>query len=262
MRRSEYVLVSALGLLSLAGGCLWMWAIRCSGCSFHTLSAIAMGLSIASSMTGITMLLVTTWHTQRLWSWCRRRTVVSPSKIQQSCHRLGLAAPQVICVAQAEALSFCIGFLSPRIVVSTGLLDKVSSRELTAILAHEQWHQQQRDPLRLVFMHLLRTVLYPLPMIHDLHRAFLTQIEIEADAAAVAYSGRPVLASALYKLLMFPTPQATRSRPAVVTSFNPQASRLAQLLDPQNSPALPFSPLHLIVSLLPFFLLCLTRFIA
>ena len=260
MRRSEQLFIGTLVFLWLAMMCTWMWGVRCPGCVLHGLHALAIGVLWIAAAIGGTVLLLAIWRTQRLWRLCRTSITPHPPKLQQVCRKLGIGLDQVTCTAQVDAIVFCMGWLQPRIVISTGLLTQVSVTELTAILAHEQWHQQRRDPLRLLFMHLLRTVLYPFPIIHDLHRSFLTQIEIEADAAAVECSGRPALASALYKLLTLPALPASTAYSAVVTSFSPQANRLAHLLDPQRSPPVALSTIRLAVSLLPFFLLCLTMF--
>ncbi|MCA9331197.1 M48 family metalloprotease [Candidatus Saccharibacteria bacterium] len=217
-------------------------------------------LAIAGAI-GCAFLLLAVWRTQRLWKVYRISATSHPPKLQLVCRKLEISLDQVICSAEPDAIAFCMGWLQPYIVISTGLIEQVSVRELSAILAHEQWHRQHRDPLRLLLMQLLQTVLYPLPMIHELYRAFLTQIEIEADAAAVEYSGRPALASALYKMLTLPTPPASTTYSAVVTSFSPQANRLAHLLNPQLSQPIAFSTVCLVLSLLPFFLLCFTMFI-
>ena len=258
MIRSNHVLAGAFGLLLLVVSCLGMLAGRCPGCGFFWLSNLAAGALAIAATVSVTALLVTSWRTHNLWRICRTHSIAHPPKLQHVCQRLGLAENRIICTLQSEPLAFCIGLLRPWVVVSAGLVEQVSSPELAAIMAHERRHQQRRDPLRFLTVILLRTILYPLPVVHDLSRSFVTLIEIEADEAAIAWSGRPTLASALYKLLTVATPQKISPRFTVVTPFSAQSSRLVCLLDPHRPPPLSFPISRLVVSLAPFLLLCLT----
>ena len=258
MIRSNHVLAAAFSLLLLVVSCLGMLASHCSECSSSWLSSLALGTLGIATAVSITVLLVTFWRTFALWRICYTYRLPHPPKLQHVCQRLGLAEDRIMYTAQAEPLAFCIGLLRPWVVVSTGLAEHVSPSELTAILAHERQHQQRRDPLRFLVVILVRAILYPLPIIHDLSRSFVTLIELEADEAAIAWSGRPMLASALYKLLTLATPQEVPPRFTVVTPFSVQSSRLSCLLDPHHTPPLSFSLPRLVVSLSPFLLLCLT----
>ena len=258
MTRSNQVLTGAFGLLLLVISCVGMLASRCPECGFSWLSSLAVGALGIATAVSVTVLLVTFWRTHSLWRICRTYSVPHPPKLQHACQRLDLVENQIIYTTHAEPLAFCIGLLRPYVVVSAGLVEQVSLPELTAILAHERQHQQRRDPLRFLVVILLRTILYPLPVVHDLSRSFVALIEIEADEAAIAWSGRPTLASALHKLLTLATPQEVSQRFAVVTPFSVQSSRLACLLDPHHPPPLFFSLPRLAVSLAPFLLLCLT----
>lgn len=258
MTRSNHVLAGAFGLLLLVVSCLGMLARHCPGCGFSWLSSVAVGVLGTATTVSVTVLLIAFWRTYALWRTCRTYSAPHPPKLQHVCQRLGLAEDRVVYTAQSEPLAFCIGLLRPSVVVSNGLVEQVSSPELAAILAHERQHQQRHDPLRFLVMILLRAALYPLPIIHDLSRSFVTLIEIEADEAAIAWSGRPTLASALYKLLTQAAPQAVSPRFTVVTPFSVQSSRLTCLLDPHHPPPLSFSLPRLVVSLAPFLLLCLT----
>lgn len=260
MIRSEHLFISALGLLWLAAICLWMLGIHCPGCNLYWLSTLALGALMIAVAVGSTVFSLAVWRTQRLWRLCHVSIEPYPLKLQQACQKLGITVEEIVYTAQPDAFSFCMGWLRPRIVVSVGLLEQVSASELTAILAHERHHQQQRDPLRLLVMMLIKSILYPLPAIHDFHHTFLTLIEIEADEAAIRVSGRPTVASALYKLLMQPSLTASSLQAVPVASFHACGSRLEHLLDPHQASIVPLSTPHLFLSLMPFLLLCLTMF--
>lgn len=256
--RTEHIFGAVIGLFFLVFACLWMLAENCPGCGPHWLQGLVLVAIAGSVLAGLSALGFTFWRTQRLWDRCRGKAVPHPPLLRQVCQHLEIPLAQVICTDQPYPFSFCIGLLQPQIVVSSGLLDRVSNRELTAILAHEHHHQRQRDPLRLLVVMLARVMLYPLPAIHDFHRSFQTLIEIEADEMAVARSGRPALAAALCKLSAGTGSELAANLPASVAAFSAQASRLDYLLDPHEMPTLPLSAKRLAVSLAPFLLLCAT----
>ena len=86
-------------------------------------------------------------------------------------------------------MAFCAGWLRPRVYVSTAVLDRLSSAELRAVLAHEQHHGALRDPLRLAVSRVLCQALFFLPVLRPLHDRYADVAEISADAAALEASG-------------------------------------------------------------------------
>lgn len=95
--------------------------------------------------------------------------------------------------------AFCIGYLRPRICISTGTLDALGSGELTAVLSHERHHRAARDPLRLAVARILSDSLFFLPVLRNLTERYSALIELSADEAAVRANGgsRAELASAM-----------------------------------------------------------------
>jgi len=261
MIRTNHIFAACLGLGLVMFVCLAMAALRCGGCTLHSLSLLAASVLVAALLLGVALWAATLWSTRRMWRACRLHAVPHSSTLQQVQRSLGLPARRIICVEQSEAFAFCLGLLHPRIVVSTGLLRRVSPRELAAILAHERRHQQRRDPLRLLVMRCLRWMLFPVPAVHDFYRTFAILLEIEADEAAIAQHGRPVLAGALHTLLSSSQSAQVGSRSAAMTRFTVSNSRIEHLLDPQRTVRLPLSRLRLVISLLPFLLLCLSMFV-
>lgn len=93
--------------------------------------------------------------------------------------------PAVLVVDLAVPLAFCAGWLRPRVYVSTGVLERLSDRELRAVLAHEQQHGALRDPLRLAVSRVLCQALFFLPVLRSLHSTYAGAAEVTADAAAL-----------------------------------------------------------------------------
>ncbi len=97
--------------------------------------------------------------------------------------------PTVLVIDVAAPVAFCAGWLRPRVYVSTAVLDRLSSAELRAVLAHEQHHGALRDPLRLAVSRVLCQALFFLPVLRPLHDRYADVAEITADAAALEASG-------------------------------------------------------------------------
>jgi Zn-dependent protease with chaperone function len=110
--------------------------------------------------------------------------------------------PNVLLVDADAPVAFCAGWLRPRVYVSTGVLERLSERELRAVLAHERQHWALRDPLRLAVGRVLCQALFFLPVLNALHSDYADAAELTADAAAlVALDGAgAALASAMLTL--------------------------------------------------------------
>jgi hypothetical protein len=113
----------------------------------------------------------------------------------------------VLVVDAATPWAFCAGWLRPRVYVSAAVLERLSDRELCALLAHEKHHGALRDPLRLAVSRVLSQALFFLPVLRPLHDRYADVAELTADAAALEATdgARAPLASAM---LAFGTTQA------------------------------------------------------
>jgi beta-lactamase regulating signal transducer with metallopeptidase domain len=129
-----------------------------------------------------------------------RRVTVS-RRIAELAASLGLAG-RIDVVRDVRPFSFCYWFRRPRICLSTGLIKRLDDRELRAVLLHERYHLQQRDPLRLVIARYFAAGLYVVPVVEELVEYYSMQKEVAADQAAVReMGGVRDLASALFKVL-------------------------------------------------------------
>ena len=142
-------------------------------------------------------------------------------------------------------LCFCVGFLRPRVVVSTALIDALSPAELQAALAHEASHQRRHDPLRLLVGRVVTCGLFFVPSLRELQWSSRVATEIAADTAAARSGGTGPLLGALRELL---SPDAPRA-PVAVSAMAPSdllTDRVAALRG--NRPAVVVRPIRLITS--------------
>lgn len=129
-------------------------------------------------------------------------------------------------VTSAECFAYCIGLWRPKVVVSTGLIRRLSSQELDAVVAHEHAHAARRDNLR----HGL-AALGLLPLGPRARRKLLADLSLASEQAcdliAAERSGSTSLLSALATLQ--PTSRARAAASAAFEAPATIASRVAAL---------------------------------
>jgi Zn-dependent protease with chaperone function len=142
-------------------------------------------------------------------AWELRQT----HKYADTLRQLGITRtsdlPGINIVEVPTALAFCLGVIRPEIYVSRGLIERLSAKQLQAVLNHETYHQRRFDPLRILLIDMPATPLFFLPAVQEWRKILRARLELKADAYAVSQSGRAALAGALHTLLseaMLPLP--------------------------------------------------------
>jgi beta-lactamase regulating signal transducer with metallopeptidase domain len=154
-----------------------------------------------------------------------------PYHVQRQFNQLGIDSSKVVLVQSVEPLAFCFDFLKPRICLSTGLIDVLSSSQLQAVLLHEDYHRQRRDPLRMLAVKSIGAALFFLPFIQEWCRIFEIKLELDADRYAVQRTSRSALAGALHQLLKYSPRTFSISHTGVITSrLSANSARIAALL--------------------------------
>lgn len=97
--------------------------------------------------------------------------------------------------------SFVWGYWKAKLVISTGLLNLLTSSELSGLLQHEVAHHQRRDNLSKWILTLCRYSSPLFPLMGLVYRWWNEQVEILCDEIAAKRTNSPVdIASALVKL--------------------------------------------------------------
>lgn len=113
---------------------------------------------------------------------------------------------KVVIIKNSQHIALCYGLLRPKIYLSTGLLNAISSNELGVILKHEKHHLEHNDNLSILFAHIVQNTFPLVPLLSDLVNNFRIEQEIAADAYAAEGGKRQYVASVLKKLLKEPQP--------------------------------------------------------
>lgn len=78
----------------------------------------------------------------------------------------------------AEVAAFTIGLFRPKVVMSEGLLQTFSDEEIDAIIFHEEYHQNNWDPLKLFCFTLLAEGMMYIPILKELLQRYHTYQEL------------------------------------------------------------------------------------
>jgi Zn-dependent protease with chaperone function len=186
--------------LSLArvshGGLARLWGDRASLLAPLVLFLlIAMGLGL-----GVRALIRQAIASRMLSRRVRALATTAPKSLAQVARQIGLAG-RVVLVDAGDSFSFVYGVMTPRVVVSRGLLERATDEELCAVLEHERYHVRNIDPLKTAIVRVLSETLFILPALESLRTRYLSGRELAADRRAVALCGRRPLAGALLKVV-------------------------------------------------------------
>lgn len=113
-----------------------------------------------------------------------RNRVSIPQKVASISLFFGMA-DRVDVVRDERCLSFCYGFLKPRIMLSSQLFKILTKEQLKAVLLHEQYHLKNYDPLKIILGQVATSMLWFLPVIKDFHDHFVTLKEFSADQLVI-----------------------------------------------------------------------------
>ena len=108
---------------------------------------------------------------------------------------------ELFLVNDQKVFAYCLGIRKPKIYISTELVKKMTRKELKAILLHEKYHLENKDPLIMLFVTTVQHLFPFFPFISDLIRNYRIDREILADKEAIKLLGAAPLISTLKKLL-------------------------------------------------------------
>ncbi|MGG1688261.1 M56 family metallopeptidase [Pseudalkalibacillus sp. NRS-1564] len=186
---------------------------------------------ILSTFSLIVMMIVKQIY--RYVTFSKRLSLLHEDTVTQEVIRnfdLGNQALEVIRSDEPIALTY--GMIRPKIVLSTELVSLLSKEELRAVIYHETFHQQHRDPLKKFIITLLVHALWYVPILKWVSNHYHTLREIAADRFAMKEANMLDLSSALLKLLK----SDHRQRHAFAVSFAETSvnDRIQHILAPEK----------------------------
>ena len=125
----------------------------------------------------------------------------APERIRQvedACARYGLSIGLVV---SRYPFSFVWGYFRSKLIVSTGLINALTSEELAALLEHEAAHHTRRDNLSKWMLTICRYLSPAFPLTGLLYRWWSEQVEMVCDEIAARHTNHPIeVAGALVRL--------------------------------------------------------------
>jgi beta-lactamase regulating signal transducer with metallopeptidase domain len=137
-------------------------------------------------------------RTRQLSRWMTRAASAPSPPLAIAAERAG-SGHRVVEVDDDAPYAFTYGIWRPGVAVSTGLLARVTHDELCAVLRHEDYHVQHRDPLKVLALRTWAAAFFLIPLIGAVLQRILDHQELKADRAAVRQSGISPVAAALLK---------------------------------------------------------------
>lgn len=162
----------------------------------------------------------------------------------------------IIVISYPTPLAITMGFFSPKIVISTGLVNLLTEEELDAVIAHEMYHKNNRDPLKIFVLSLISSTLRYIPILKWFHQKYRIIQEVLADEYAIERQATSAsLSSALLKMLKI---GKMKKMPFSYASFADTSVnyRIEYLLNPHTEPKWKMPWRDVVLSVTIFSLIC------
>ncbi|MDF9817161.1 M56 family metallopeptidase [Streptomyces sp. SPB162] len=104
---------------------------------------------------------------------------------------------RVTVIDEPSLVACTSGLFRTRVIISTGLVERLTAGQLEAVLRHEESHANAADPLLYLLIDVTRRMFFYLPAVGGALARLLTRRELAADAHAVEVCGVGPLAGAL-----------------------------------------------------------------
>ena len=205
-------LVAGMVVLCGAVGCVLVavWVVELANNGVGSLAedgrwtaAVFVAVVGAGALVGLRSFLAQGRASHRLARRVGELTLAADPRVEHAAAQVGMRRP-VALVDCAEPFSFAYGAITPRVVVSRGLVARVSDDELVAVLEHERYHVRNLDPLKVLFARALPAAFFYLPALRLFEQRYVAGRELAADRLAVRRCGHRPLAGALLKVVRGP----------------------------------------------------------
>ena len=149
-----------------------------------------------------------------------------PPKAQLAAVARAAGIDELFVARARRPAAFCVGILRPRVVVTAGLLERLTHEEQAAVVWHEAQHARLREPLRCLVAELVSSCFFWLPALKDVCERYRLTRELDADRLAITHTSCRALAGALHEAIAQP------AYPGTIGLGDSAAARIDRLFDP------------------------------
>lgn len=142
-----------------------------------------------------------------------KRSGTIPKKLQNVLRNVELEKDKVVVIKKQSSYAFSFGLRSQKIILSEGLIKKLTPKQLEAVVLHEKYHLENQHSLLLVLSEIISSTLFFLPLAAGINKKMRVVFENQADAFTISIQKSNIhLSKALLK--------ATNSRISVYPNFS------------------------------------------
>jgi beta-lactamase regulating signal transducer with metallopeptidase domain len=156
-------------------------------------------------LTGLSFLIYQINKTRKFVNNLLLTKVKTPQRVNEIAKEVGILG-KVVVIETNSLTSFCYGLTLPRICLSLNIVKKLTDNELKAVLLHEKYHLQNRDPLKVLLSQVAISMFFFVPILRDFHKHYSYSKEIHADQVVSHTKYAKDLKSALLKTLTSSSP--------------------------------------------------------
>ncbi|WP_042224192.1 M56 family metallopeptidase [Oceanobacillus manasiensis] len=163
---------------------------------------------------------------------------------------------EILVLSHPTPIAITMGFIRPKIIFTTGLINLLTHEELKAVISHEKYHKDNRDPLKVFLLSLSSSIIWYIPIQKWFHQKYRVIQEVLADEFAIKQQETSVnLGSALLKMLKTGKQE---KMPFTYVSFADTSVnyRIEYILNPIKDAQLQIPLRIIIISLIVFSLIC------
>jgi len=171
----------------------------------NVLAVILTPLFIGSVIFAVSRLVLSIWASRRFirkYGFASREDQPGLfSLLDTLCSKAGIRVPRVVITDDRFARAFTMGYHTPVMVVSRGVLLGLDHEELETVLAHELGHIVRGDSLINSFVVFLKDLMFFSPLVFFIFRDFSFEKEKASDDFAIKLTEKPLaFAQALIKV--------------------------------------------------------------
>jgi len=217
-----------------------------SGSAFHFF-----GTGVTTFILGVIAILITKslislishyLHTRTL---CQQALKPLPKQLALLAKKHHIPTSRLVIIRSDQKQAFSFGLVRSKIIISTGLINNLTTKELEAVILHELAHLKYHHSVKFFISRLLTAGLFFLPVINQLANKFYLAAESRADRFAInQQQNSRHLKTALIKLAFADQAMIYPSFGLVKSTGSSMAKRLASPLIIGLMVGLYFLPLH------------------
>ena len=202
MRQARWAAVGLLATLAFACG-VWVMGCPAGAACLTARGAMVWSFSVAVTAFVVLLVLASSWPLRAIWLYRRsskdvRRLCRMPLPSALVAAMARTRTRHVKCIEGSSPQAFCAGLLHPTVFITPALIDRLDASQLDAVLLHERYHAERREPLRRDVVKAASDVFFFIPLLRWWAERRLEESELAADRAAIGELGRRTVARALW----------------------------------------------------------------